>query len=124
MFSFCVILHYILLAFIAVDASTTEAEMCELTRLIIRYYCLVCNTHKSLNMLKTKNTIMYWILVFVICLVPIILYLKISGFYESYFFTIVLLLILQYKLKLKWTAIGMGKCVDFFTFFSHDTSWF
>jgi hypothetical protein len=92
------------LEFIVVDKPAAEVEMCQLTRLIVRYYRVARKTHESLYTLKTTNIIMYWLIVFIVCLVPVILCVKISGFYESYLTMFTLFLVLQYKLNLQWTA--------------------
>ena len=68
-------------------SSTTtnnEENLCELTKLVLRSYRYICQTHEHLNTLKTENRLKYSLILVVICLFLAFIGVKISGFYVSY----------------------------------------
>ncbi|CAF0781390.1 unnamed protein product [Rotaria sordida] len=67
-----------------------EQNLCELTKLVLRSYRHLCETHEKLNTLKTENRVKYSILIIVICLILAYIGVKINGFYVSYITMLIL----------------------------------
>ncbi|CAF2486968.1 unnamed protein product [Rotaria sp. Silwood2] len=67
-----------------------EQNLCELTKLVLRSYHHLCETHEKLNTLKTENRVKYSILIIIICLILAYIGVKINGFYVSYITMLIL----------------------------------
>lgn len=67
-----------------------ENQYCELTKLILRSYRQVCQTHEQLLTLKNENRLKYSLLIMIVCAILAIVGLKFSGYYISYFIMLVL----------------------------------
>lgn len=64
--------------------TNNEENLCELTKLVLRSYRHVCQTHERLNTIKTENRVKYSLIIIVVCLLFAFIGVKINGFYVSY----------------------------------------
>ncbi|CAF3430519.1 unnamed protein product [Rotaria socialis] len=67
-----------------------EKNLSELTKLILRSYRYVCNTHEKLNIIKSENRAKYSIIIIIVCLILSYIGMKINGYYLSYLVMLIL----------------------------------
>lgn len=67
-----------------------EENLSELTKLVLRSYRQLWETHEILNTLKTENRVKYSVIIIIACLILAYIGVKISGFYVSYIAMLIL----------------------------------